>query len=132
MIVVDASAWVRALIDSGERGATARDALHADPEWLAPAHCPLEVLRTLRRYELSKHLSAVQADRHSEAVRNATVRYYESEPWLLAQVWQLLRNVSVYDAPYLAIAHTHDVPIVTSDQRLASAAASLQVATIVT
>ena len=45
--------------------------------------------------------------------------------------WQLVHNVSPYDAPYLAIARALAAPLVTFDERLATAAGALDVDVVV-
>jgi predicted nucleic acid-binding protein len=131
MIVVDASAWVRALVDDGANGDAARRALTDDPDWVAPAHMPVEVLRTLRRYEAGGILTAAQADVFATEVGEATVRYAVPESWLLAAIWARRHNVSPYDAGYLALADLYDVSLVTLDERLAKAAGQAGVGAIV-
>lgn len=127
MIVVDASVWVRALVDDGPAGDAARPALTDDPDWVAPAHMPVEVLRTLRRYQAAGVLTKAQADVFAAEVGEATVRYTPPEPWLLAAIWARRHNVSPYDAGYLALAEMYDAPLVTLDERLARAAAHMGV-----
>jgi predicted nucleic acid-binding protein len=122
VIVVDAGVWVRALIDNGPAGDAARQAMTDDPEWAAPTHAPIEVLRTIRRYEQAGLITTEQADLHAQAVRDAEVLYTGPEPWLLTEVWQHRHNISPYDAPYVAIALHHDVTLITLNKRLAHAA----------
>jgi predicted nucleic acid-binding protein len=122
VIVLDASAWVRSLIDEGPAGAAARRALTSDTAWAAPAHMPIEVLRTIRRYESAKVIDTEQADAFASQVRTAEVRYARPEEWLLGTIWRLRHNISPYDAAYVALAAYHDVPLVTLDERLARAA----------
>lgn len=122
MIVVDASAWARALVDAGRDGEACRAELRRDPAWVAPAHAAVETLRTIRRYEVSGLLTTEAADAHATAVRDAAVRYLGPEPWLLAEVWRARHTLSAYDAPYVAIAKRYGVPLVTLDERLARAA----------
>lgn len=131
MIVVDASAWVVALVDSGRTGERVRATLSADPDWMVPAHAPLEVLRTLRRFETAGSVTSDQAEGLAQAVWSAEVRYVGVEPWLLQTAWRLRENVSAYDAPYLAVATAHGVPLVTLDERLARAARALGVDVLV-
>ncbi len=54
MIIVDAGCWVLALVEAGPVGSAARDLMSADPDWMAPAHTTIEVLRTIRRYETNE------------------------------------------------------------------------------
>jgi predicted nucleic acid-binding protein len=122
MIVVDASVWVRALVDDGPAGDAARRVLTDDPDWAAPAHMPVEVLRTLRRYEAAGVLTTAQAGVFAAEVGEATVRYAVPDSRLLAAVWARRHNVSPYDAGYLALADMYDAPLVTLDERLARAA----------
>jgi predicted nucleic acid-binding protein len=124
VIVVDAGVWVRALIDDGPAGESSRQVLTDDPEWAAPAHTPVEVLRTIRRYEQAGLIETEHAEIHAAAVGHAEVFYVGPEPWLLAAVWGHRHNISPYDAPYVAIAQRHNVTLVTLDQRLARAAIS--------
>lgn len=74
MIVLDASSWVVALVDAGATGDAARRVLGEDPDWTAPAHMPVEVLRTLRRYEQQGVLGPAAADGFAAAVVAAGVR----------------------------------------------------------
>lgn len=131
MIVVDASVWVTALVDDAPGGDAARQALTDDPDWVAPAHMPVEVLRTLRRYEAAGILSTAQADVFAAEVGEATVRYAAAESWLLAVIWARRHNVSPYDAGYLVLAEMHDAPLVTMDERLARTAGQAGVAALV-
>ena len=122
MIVLDASVWVRALIDDSAAGGAARRVLTDDPDWAAPAHMPVEVLRILRRYEAARILTSANADLFATEVVTAALRYTPPEPWLLAAVWARRHNVSPYDAGYLALAERYSAPLVTLDERLARAA----------
>lgn len=131
MIVVDAGVWVRALVEQGPAGDACRAALSRDPEWAAPAHAALEALRTLWRYERAGVLTVEAANAHAAAVRDAEVLYAAPVPWLLAATWRTRHNVSVHDAPYVALASRYGVPLVTVDERLARAARSLQVDVLV-
>ena len=119
MIVVDANVWLRALVDVTSRGDWCRKALATDPDWVVPGHCPLEVLRALGKYELAGLLSRSAIDRFAQAVLMASYRVVEPERTLLEYVWRMRHNVSVYDAPYLAIASRDGIPLATCDQRLA-------------
>lgn len=125
MIVLDAGVWVRALVEDGPAGEACRGILVDDPDWLAPGHAPIEVLRTIRRYEALGRLTTRQADRHARSVREAEVRYAGPERWLLAAVWEHRHNVSPYDAPYVTLALRHDLALVTLDERLGRAARTL-------
>ena len=125
MIVVDASVWVRALVDDGPVGGACRTVLAGDVDWVAPAHAPIETLRTIRRYEAAGLLTTEQATAHAQSVLDAEVRYSGAEHWILATVWQHRHTVSPYDVPYVALALAGGIPLVTLDERLGRAARAL-------
>lgn len=131
MIVVDASVWVRALLDSSPAADAARRSLTDDPDWLLPPHAPIEVLRTIRRYEMSGVIGAESADVFANEVINAEIRCAPPDESLLAQVWRYRHNLSAYDAPYVALAARHEVPFITFDKRLAKAAKSVGIQVVI-
>jgi predicted nucleic acid-binding protein len=122
VIVVDASAMVVALSSPAVAGDAARAAMTADDTWLAPAHMPLEVLRTLRRAVVGGHLEEDDAVAAFTALLSSEITYAGASHTLLRAVWAMRHNVSAYDAAYLAVAIEHDATLVTFDGRLAAAA----------
>ncbi|MDR1441136.1 MAG: type II toxin-antitoxin system VapC family toxin [Bifidobacteriaceae bacterium] len=122
--MVDASAWVLALLDSGAPGLTAKEEMIRDPHWTAPAHALLEVIRTIRRYRRQELVSSSTEEAAVQAVIEAEVEYWGAEDWLLQASWDLRHNLSIYDAPYVAIALRLRAPLVTGDLRLAAAASA--------
>jgi len=131
VIVIDAGVWVRGLIDNGATGDAARRVLADDLEWVMPVHAPIEALRTVRRYETAGVLTTTQARSVAAEVIDAEVAYVGPERWLLASVWRHRFNISAYDAPYVSIAQHRDIPLVTLDRRLASAASTVGITVIV-
>ena len=124
-IVVDASAWVIAIIDQGTKGDAARTALVGGESWVVPPHTQLEVLRTLVRLVRAGHMTAAQADVFARVVVDADIAVVGPVPWLLEKVWSLREAVSMYDAPYLALALELPARLVTADLRLARGARAL-------
>jgi len=122
VIVVDACAWVRALVDNGARGDAARELVLADQRWAAPAHMPLEVMRTLHRGVLSGELTRSQATSWARFVAATEVELVSPDDGMLSRVWTLGDTISIYDGAYVAVAEAYDVPLVTADARLARAA----------
>ncbi|WP_054815183.1 type II toxin-antitoxin system VapC family toxin [Nocardia arizonensis] len=122
MIVVDANVMVMALSSPTAQGDTARAAMLADDNWIAPAHMPLEVLRTLRKAVLVDHLTADASDSAFRALAAMQVVYVGTDAALLHAVWAMRHNVSMYDAAYLSVAALYDAPLITFDARLAKAA----------
>lgn len=129
--MVDAGVWVRSLVDDGSMGDAARRVLAGDLDWTAPAHAPIEALRTVRRYETAGLLTTAQAQSAAAEIFDAEIDYVGPERWLLASVWRRRTNISAYDAPYVSIALHRGIPLVTLDQRLAGAALGAAVRVIV-
>lgn len=128
---MDASSWVVALLDGTQRGDVARRVLTGDTDWAAPSHTVLEVLRTVRRYEVAGVLTREAATTFAAEVQSAQVRYHAPDPPLLDVVWRHRHNLSPYDAPYVALAQLYAVPLVTHDERLARAARALGTTVVV-
>lgn len=120
MIVLDASAVLELLLGS-PGGVAVRERIASPEESLhAPQLLDLEVLQVLRRYCASGALSSQRARQAIDDLAALDLERYPHEP-LLDRVWQLRRNVTAYDAAYVALAEALDAPLVTFDARLASA-----------
>jgi predicted nucleic acid-binding protein len=103
--VCDASAIVTVLLDSGDDGAWLARRLAA-AELDAPALLPFEC-------------SDQAAQAHADLIDLPIDLFpYES---LAQRVWQLRRNLTSYDAAYVALAEALDAPLVTLDRRLSEA-----------
>lgn len=120
-MVCDASAIVTVLLDSGVAGTWLADRL-ADVELYAPALLPFECSNVVRRHELGGVISADQAAQaHADLVDLPVVLFpYEV---VARRVWELRRNLTSYDAAYVAVAELLDAPLITLDRRLAGAPA---------
>lgn len=76
----------------------------------------------LRRMVVRRNIEAHVADRARRlAERSVTHRHLHAGP-LAARAWQLIDNLTFYDALYVALAESLGASLVTSDQRLARAA----------
>jgi predicted nucleic acid-binding protein len=95
----------------------------ADDAWLAPAHMPLEVLRTLRKAVMYGHLAEDDAVAAFTALMSAEITYVGATDTLIRAVWATRHYVSAYDAAYLAVAVEYDATLITFDGRLVTAAA---------
>jgi predicted nucleic acid-binding protein len=118
-IVVDASAIVAALVDSGSTGAWAQAELEHE-DLAAPHLMPVEVANILRRAERAGDLSADAATlAHADLVR-LRVALFPYEPHA-ERVWALRDNLTAYDGWYVALAEALAVPLVTLDRRVGRA-----------
>lgn len=90
-------------------------------QMLASAHVmPAEVHNALRRMELSGELSPADAIDAREEFSGLNLDLRSFTPFA-DRVWALRRNLSSYDAWYVALAEALDCPLVTIDHRLSRA-----------
>ena len=115
MIVLDASAAVAALLrDGSARQAAANEQLHV------PHLIDAEVAQALRRLVTAGRLPAHEGERLLTTwAALALVRH----PFhaLLPRIWGLRKNVTAYDAAYVALAEALGCALLTADARLARA-----------
>ncbi len=119
LVVCDASAVVTVLLDSGEGGAWLARRLSA-AELYAPALLPFECSNVIRRHELGGLISSDQAAQAHADLLDLPIEIFPYEA-LAQRVWQLRRNLTSYDAAYVALAEALDAPLITVDRRLADA-----------
>jgi len=117
VIVLDSSVLANALTDDGPVGTHARAELARDPHWTGPDHLVVEVFSTVRGRWLGNRISEQRAEDALTAMASASIDLVAATP-LLAGMWELRRNVTGYDAAYLAVAETFGCPLVTADARL--------------
>jgi predicted nucleic acid-binding protein len=123
VIVVDASVLAAMLIYADERGRKARGVLARDTEWAAPEHWKAEVFSVIRGLMLGSKIKEPQAVRAVDRLPGLGVDHVSLDE-LLPRMWQLRAAFSGYDAAYVALAEARQLPLVTSDGRLARAATS--------
>ena len=124
MIVVDCSALVHALTDTGPRGKALRDRLDREDGLAAPSLLDTEILSTL--VEMARRSGAGAEAWLSPRGRDKAMEIYEQLPLVRHDVlplWprmvRLASNLSVDDAAYVAVAETLTVPLLTGDARIA-------------
>jgi predicted nucleic acid-binding protein len=117
MLVVDASVVVELLVAPGRPDLLMR---LPDAPWSAPHLLDTEVLSALRRLEHVGLLTKGQAGRAVDELGRLDLFRYPAEP-LRSRVWQLRANLTPYDATYVALAEELDLPLLTTDARLARA-----------
>lgn len=120
MIVLDASAIVELLLNT-ERGRAVAGHI-SDPR--VGLHVPhlldVEVAQVLGRYTIEGDLDAPTAHECLDDLRQLDMRRWAHEP-LLGRMWELRRNLTAYDAAYVALAEALDASLVTCDAKLARA-----------
>jgi predicted nucleic acid-binding protein len=115
--VVDASVLVAALADSGAAGRWAETVVSSGA-LAAPELVLVEVTNILRRLELGRELSRLEATSAQRDLLLLEVELFPYAPFA-ERVWQLRRNLTSYDAWYVALAEELDSPLATLDGRLA-------------
>jgi predicted nucleic acid-binding protein len=113
LIVVDASAIVDALLGVGD--------VHArilQYEVHAPVTVDAEVLHAVRRKWLAKLVKDQEATMAVDLFQTFDIVRHPVAP-LVERIWSLRRNITSYDAGYVALAESMGVPLLTRDWRLA-------------
>ena len=120
MIVVDASALLESLLRTSVAQAVdsrlfgPRQTLHA------PHLLDIEVAQVVRRYAATGEIDQERGRAALADLADFPVRRYP-HTFLLPRVWDLRNNLTAYDAVYVALAEALDAPLLTRDQRLATA-----------
>lgn len=119
-MVVDASVVVEVLLRTpaadaiAERLFTPRETLHA------PHLMDVEVAQVLRRYVARGEVQPEHGRELVALLAQFPITRHAHQP-LLARMWELRDNLTAYDAAYVALAEGLRAPLITRDQRLASA-----------
>lgn len=120
MIVPDASVIVELLLATPAAPRVSQRLFAAGESLHVPELLDVEVTQALRRYYLMGNLTAQRGADALQDLVDLPLRRYSHEPFL-PRIWALRRNVSAYDAAYVALAEALDANLVTRDSRLASA-----------
>ena len=118
MNVVDASVVIAASAEDDAHRLWAVDALGDTAA--APHLMPVEVANVLRRFESRDLIAGSAAAKVLQDSLDFDVELWPFAPFA-GRIWQLRGSVTPYDAWYVALAETLDVPLATLDRRLASA-----------
>ena len=115
MIVADASALVEILV----REPADELILRVNAEDL---HCPhlvdVEVMHALRSLDARGEITTGDVRRAMSDLERLPIERH-GHAGLRGRMWELRKNVSAYDAAYVALAEALDAPVVTVDSRLA-------------
>lgn len=117
--VVDGSVLVAALVDAGREGRWAESAVAAG-SLASPELALAEASNILRRLERAGRISSVEAESAHDDLLRLDLELFPFAPFA-ERVWALRRNLTSYDAWYVALAETLDCPLVTLDRKLSRA-----------
>ncbi len=118
-LVLDASALLAALVDSGSAGTWAESLIESN-ELAAPEILLAETTNILRRLELGGEIDPLHADWAQESLLQLNIQLFPYLPFA-DRIWALRQNVTSYDAWYVAVAEALGCPLATLDKKLASA-----------
>ncbi len=117
--MIDSSALVALLADAGPAGAWVAEAIAA-ATLAAPSVAPFEAANILRRQAAAGAIDHTQATLAHADLIALPIELWPYAP-LAERAWELRRNVTIYDAAYVALAELLAAAVVTLDARLARA-----------
>lgn len=117
MIVLDASAVIELVLATRAGEAVARRIRSGEESLHAPHLLDVEVAQVMRRLAKDGIVEAERARGALDRLPQLAIHRYAHE-YLLPRVWELRRNLTAYDAVYVALAEALDAPLLTLDRRL--------------
>jgi predicted nucleic acid-binding protein len=119
VLVVDASALLEILLNTPAGDRVAARLFSRGETLHAPHLVDLEVAQVLRRYARAGDVEASRGRAALEDLADFPLTRYP-HGLFLPRIWELRRNVTAYDAAYVALAEALAAPLVTRDAALAS------------
>lgn len=110
--VCDASALVALVLDAGPEGRWVTETL-SGRALAAPSLVAFESSNSIRRHELAGLVSSDQAAQAHADLLDLRVEHWPYQ-FLASRIWELRRNLTCYDASYIAVAELIGAPVVTS------------------
>jgi predicted nucleic acid-binding protein len=119
VIVIDASALIEVLLNTAASGKVSERLFARTDTFHTPHLLDLEVAQVLRRYTLSGEMSLERSEQALEDLADLPLHRYPHDIFL-RRIWSLRRNLTAYDAAYVALAEALDAPLITRDAALKS------------
>jgi predicted nucleic acid-binding protein len=120
VIVLDASAAIEWLLQSPAGVSIDKRIFSRSQSLHAPHLLDVEVAQVLRRYVREKTISEQRGEEALEDLGDLPLNRYPHD-LLLPRVWELRATLTAYDAVYVALAELLDAPLLTCDNKIASA-----------
>ena len=120
MIVLDASALVELILGTPTGQLVAGRIADPAEDLHVPHLADIEVVQALRRYVREGEIDTDAAEVALDDLRALDLQRHAHEP-LLERVWDLRKNLTAYDAVYVALAEVLDAILLTCDRRLSQA-----------
>jgi predicted nucleic acid-binding protein len=118
-VVCDSSSLTALLLDSGPDGRWVAEFVR-DADLGAPCLVGYETANIIRRHELAGLVSTDQAAQAHADLLDLAIERWPHE-LLAGRAWELRKNLSVYDASYVALAELTNAPLATLDRRIGRA-----------
>lgn len=118
VLVLDASAWVDLLLNN-DNGARVGQRIEQE-DLVAPAHIDLEMLSAFARMHRAGDLAAADVQEMLVDARATPIKRHPLTE-LTAGAWARQSSLRISDAFYVELAVHLDVPLITTDRRLARA-----------
>lgn len=96
------------------------DRLKSSDHWNAPHLLDVEFLNSLRRLVLAGLVTSERAAYARADMADLTIERFPHEPFA-DRIWELRRNLTAYDAAYVALAEGLRAPLITCDAGPAAA-----------
>lgn len=123
MIVVDASVFIDVITEPAKTENLIA-ILASEKEFAAPHIVDLEVMNGLRKHVFGKRMTVTQAKDALAVYLDLNVLRHST--WEMnGAIWQMHANVTPYDAAYVQLALTLNIPFLTRDGKLISAVSKL-------
>jgi len=123
VIVIDASAAIEWVLQT-PRGAEIEARIFRKPRESPRLHAPhlldVEVAQVLRRHVAKGLVSELRGQTALEDFLQIPLLRYPHDV-LLPRVWELRKNLTAYDAVYVALAEALEMPLLTCDANIAGA-----------
>lgn len=116
--VIDASVLISVLFDTGKEGEWAESVIADHQQLYAPELLLIECMNVLRREERNRVITAFEAGRAYRELTQLKVQLMPIEPFT-DRIWELRKNITIYDAAYVSLAETLNAPLATLDRKLA-------------
>jgi predicted nucleic acid-binding protein len=120
MIVVDASALLEVLLRTPAAEAVQQRLFLPGQTLHAPHLIDVEVAQVVRRYAAGGEIDGERGRAALFDLADFPLQRYPHD-FLLPRIWVLRKNLTAYDAAYVALTEVLDAILLTCDQRLASA-----------
>lgn len=119
MIILDASAIVELITDARGLAEGVRQTIDGDTDWVIPSHTVVEVANALRG--IARGTGASAETRRTWISALARFEFDErSVAPLLSRIVEMSANANAYDAAYIALGEALEVPVLTTDAKLAA------------